>query len=140
VKLDAEVFLDAAYLIALGVPEDQHRAQALEFFQMIQMARTRIVTHHGVLFEVGSSLSKRKFRPAAIQLLESIQSSSVVEIVPLTEKLARTGWDLFQRRPDKEWSWADCISFVVMRERGIRQALTTDEHFEQAGFTALLRQ
>jgi uncharacterized protein len=140
VKLDAEVFLDAAYLIALGVPEDQHRAQALEFFQMIQTARTRIVTHHGVLFEVGSSLSKRKFRPAAIQLLESIQNSSVVEIVPLTEKLARAAWDLFQRRPDKEWSWADCISFIVMRERGIRQALTTDEHFEQAGFTALLRQ
>jgi predicted nucleic acid-binding protein len=140
VKLDAEVFLDAAYLIALGVPEDQHRAQALEFFQMMETARTRIMTHHGVLFEVGSSLSKRKFRPAAIRLLESIQSSSAVQIVPLTEELVRAGWDLFRRRPDKEWSWADCLSFVVMRERGLRQALTTDEHFEQAGFIALLRQ
>lgn len=138
-KLDAEVFLDAAYLIALGVPADQHRARALEFFQMMEIARTRIVTHHGVLFEVGSSLSKRKFRPAAIRLLESIQSSSVVEIVPITGELVRAGWELFCRRPDKEWSWADCISFVMMRTRGIRQALTTDEHFEQAGFSALLR-
>ncbi len=139
-KLDAEVFLDAAYLIALGVPADQHRVQALEYFQLIEMARTRVVTHYGVLLEVGSSLSKRKFRPAAIGLLESIQRSSVVDIVPITEELARAGWDLFCRRTDKEWSWADCISFVVMRGRGIRQALTTDEHFEQAGFSALLRQ
>jgi predicted nucleic acid-binding protein len=140
VKLDAEVFLDAAYLIALAVPLDEHHGRALEFFHAMKTARTRFVTHHAVLFEVGSSLSKAKLRPSAIRLIESIQNSSVVEIVPLTGKLAHAGWQLFCQRPDKEWSWADCISFVVMRERGIRQALTTDEHFEQASFIALLRQ
>ena len=139
-KLDAEVFLDAAYLIALGVPADQHHAQALELFQTMSAARIRIVTNRAVLLEVGSSLSKARFRPAAIRMLDKMQSSPIVEIVPVTEELARAGWELFRQRMDKEWSWADCISFVVMRERGIRQALTTDEHFEQAGFVALLRQ
>jgi uncharacterized protein len=41
-------------------------------------------------------------------------------------------------RRDKEWSLTDCISFVVMKERGLTEALTADHHFEQAGFKALL--
>jgi predicted nucleic acid-binding protein len=61
VKLDAEVFLDSAYLIALGVPADQHHAQAVELFQAISAARIRIVTNRAVLLEVGSSLSKSVF-------------------------------------------------------------------------------
>ena len=45
---------------------------------------------------------------------------------------------LFEQRPDKEWSLCDCTSFVVMQELGITEALSTDHHFDQAGFTALL--
>ena len=46
---------------------------------------------------------------------------------------------LFDKRPDKQWSLTDCIAFVVMTRRGIQDALTADHHFEQAGFTALLK-
>jgi len=46
---------------------------------------------------------------------------------------------LFQRRPDKTWSLVDCASFVVMQKRGITEALTSDVHFEQAGFIRLLK-
>ncbi len=49
------------------------------------------------------------------------------------------GWALLKSRPDKEWSLVDAASFVVMRERGIHEALTTDHHFEQAGFARLLK-
>jgi len=45
---------------------------------------------------------------------------------------------LYQNRPDKNWSLTDCISFVVMQEHGITEALTADRHFEQAGFVPLL--
>ena len=47
---------------------------------------------------------------------------------------------LMGERQDKDWSLTDCISFIVMKERGIHDALTTDKHFEQAGFTTLLKQ
>jgi len=49
------------------------------------------------------------------------------------------GFGLYQGRPDKEWGLVDCVTFVVMKKRGITEALTADEHFEQAGFQALLR-
>jgi len=97
------------------------------------------VTSRGVLLEVGNALSKVQYRNAAIQLQESIEGTTLVDILSLTEELCRAGWGLFRQRPDKEWSWVDCISFELMRARALRQALTTDEHFEQAGFMALLR-
>ena len=49
------------------------------------------------------------------------------------------GVALYAERPDKDWSLTDCISFVVMRTMDITEALTGDRHFEQAGFTALLK-
>ncbi len=45
---------------------------------------------------------------------------------------------LYRERPDKEWGLTDCVSFVVMRERGLTEALTTDDHFRQTGYRALL--
>ena len=45
----------------------------------------------------------------------------------------------WESRPDKEWSLVDCASFVVMQQRGLTEVLTTDHHFEQAGFVRLLK-
>ena len=47
---------------------------------------------------------------------------------------------LYHSRPDKEWGMAECVSFCVMQERGITDALAYDHHFTQAGFHALLRE
>ncbi len=59
-------------------------------------------------------------------------------IVPSSSDLFWRGIKLFDARPDKEWSLTDCISFEVMAELGLTDALTADHHFEQAGFRALL--
>ena len=63
----------------------------------------------------------------------------MIEIVPMTEQLYSRAFGLYQSRPDKEWGLIDCVSFVVMHDHKLIEALTTDEHFEQAGFKALLR-
>jgi predicted nucleic acid-binding protein len=60
-------------------------------------------------------------------------------IVPPETKLFDQGIEFYQCRPDKAWSLTDCLSFVVMTDLGISEALTGDHHFEQAGFRALLK-
>jgi uncharacterized protein len=59
-------------------------------------------------------------------------------IVPPNQELFDEGIHLFAERPDKEWSLTDCISFIIMREYDLTDALTADHHFEQAGFRILL--
>ena len=59
-------------------------------------------------------------------------------MVPIDDDVYRRALDLFASRSDKEWSLTDCISFVVMRDGAVTQALSTDAHFAQAGFEALL--
>ena len=56
-----------------------------------------------------------------------------------SSELLNAGLDRMRERPDKDWSLIDCISFVVMENEGIKDALTADQHFEQAGFRALFR-
>ena len=97
------------------------------------------MTTQAILLEIGNSLSKQKYRAAAIQLLDSLETDPSVEVVLLINSLYRSAFNLFKQREDKEWGLVDCISFIVMQDRGITDALTTDAHFQQAGFRALLR-
>jgi predicted nucleic acid-binding protein len=68
-----------------------------------------------------------------------VRSHPTYEVIPASADLFEAGLRLHADRSDKAWSLTDCFSFVVMEQRGIRQALTFDHHFEQAGFEALLR-
>jgi uncharacterized protein len=71
-------------------------------------------------------------------LIKDLQSDPLTKIIPASDSLFRAGLELFAKRPDKEWSLVDCISFVVMKQRRLTDALTTDHHFKQAGYNALL--
>ena len=136
--MTSEVFLDTSCVVALAVATDQYHGKATTLARGMQVARTRLVTTEAVLLEVGNSLARLRFRPAAVQLLQSLTNDSQVEVEPITTALFRRGLQLFEARPDKEWGLVDCVSFVVMQDRGLTEALTSDEHFEQAGFVALL--
>ncbi|HVG20276.1 MAG TPA: hypothetical protein VNI02_14595 [Blastocatellia bacterium] len=70
--------------------------------------------------------------------MDRIDRSALVEVEHVSRELYSKGWELFRNRPDKDWGVIDCISFVVMIERGITSAMTGDRHFEQAGFIKLL--
>lgn len=134
-----EVFLDTSFAIALSSVTDQNHLRAVELANQIETDRTRLVTTQPILLEIGNALSKQKFRAAAIELLDALATDPNVEVVPLTNSLYQVAFNLFKQREDKEWGLVDCISFVVMQERGITDALTADAHFQQAGFRALLK-
>lgn len=99
-----------------------------------------MVTTRAVLLEIGNALASQRFRTAAVQLLDALEADPAVGIAPLTDNLYTQALTLYRSRPDKEWGLIDCLSFVVMHERKLTDALTADQHFEQAGFQALLRE
>lgn len=99
----------------------------------------RVVTTEAVLTEIGNALSSARNRSFAAKYIESVQRTASFEVVYSTVDLFHRGFTFYNERQDKEWGLTDCISFVVMREQGITEALTADRHGEQAGFTALLR-
>ncbi len=134
-----EVFLDTSFAIALSSVTDQNHERAVELAHEIEINRTRLITTQAILLEIGNALSKVRYRAAAIQLLESLETDPSVEVVSLTNSLYRLAFKLFKQRDDKEWGIVDCISFIVMQDRGISDALTADVHFQQAGFRALLK-
>lgn len=136
--LENEVFLDTSYAIALSSSRDQLHAHAVNLAEQLEQRSTRMATTRAVLLEIGSALARQRFRSAAIALLDSLESDPNVEIIPLSDSLYSRAFQIFRERPDKEWGLTDCASFVVMQERGLREALTADEHFRQAGFRALL--
>jgi uncharacterized protein len=131
------VFADTFYFFALVNPNDPAHAKA-KAFTAAYMERT--VTTGWILTEVADGWAKpvihRKFFP---QLLAALRTDTDTLIVPMSDQLLQDGIDFYVRRPDKEWSLTDCISFVVMTREGITEALTGDHHFEQAGFVALLK-
>jgi uncharacterized protein len=137
--LNERLLLDTSFLIALAVPADQLHGKAVDLAREIKAQRAQLVTTRAVLLELGNSLSKQQHRKTGSELLQQIEADQAVTIEPLSENRYAQALALYVARTDKEWGLVDCLSFELMRELSITKALTADEHFEQAGFHALLR-
>jgi hypothetical protein len=99
-----------------------------------------LVTTSWVLAEFADALAASHSRVSAARFIRGFQSESFVEVVPPTRAEFERALQRYEQRPDKECSLTDCVSFLLMEDRGITEALTADHHFEQAGFRALMRE
>ena len=129
------VLADTVFWAALIIKQDQYHARASRWALQIG---GKIITTTPVLLETANILSRSAWRHHAVKLVDHLQGRDDVEVVPTSADLWNRGWELYRNRMDKEWSLTDCISFIVMQDRKIDCALTADEHFQQAGFAALL--
>ena len=129
-------FIDTSFLLAMVLEPDAHHERALEWRKRISPP---FLTTEYVLVEFLDALVQVPLRPRATRTVETLRSDGHVRIVPADSALFGEAFQLFKTYGDKAWSLTDCISFVVMRREGIRDALTSDHDFEQAGFRALLR-
>ncbi len=135
----AQIFLDTSYAIALSIRQDSFHKRAVALSRDIEAAAKKLVTTHAVILEIANALASVRYRQGAVKLLESLEVDASVEIIAFSQDLFDKAFHLYKHRPDKEWGLTDCMSFVVMTERGITEALTTDKHFSQAGFEVLMR-
>ena len=132
------VFLDTSGLIAVVNMDDQWHEQAEALWRELIDSNAPLITTSLVLVELGDGLSRVNERQLALELFDRLHNSTSVEIIPITPEQVAAAWELFRQRPDKHWGVTDCASFLVMKQRGIDQALTLDHHFEQAGFKRLI--
>lgn len=138
--MEREVFLDTSYAIALAVPADRHHESAVQISEQLERDGTRIVTTRAVLIELGNSLAKQRHREKGVLLLDSIENDPNVRVLPISDLQYLEARTLYRSRIDKEWGLTDCISFVVMQAERLTESLTSDVHFQQAGFRAMLRE
>lgn len=132
------VFADTLYWVALFNNRDQWHERALAAGASLKNAR--FVTTDDVLIELLNFFSERgeRVRRAATARVERLFSVANTEIVSHDHETFMAGLTLYRARPDKGYSLTDCISMNIMRERGISEILTHDEHFTQEGFKVLL--
>ena|SRR5690348_7039381 len=133
------IFADSGYWIAAFNPRDGLHQRAIEISD--QLGQFRFITSEMVLVEVLNAFSKMgpHLRKIATSAVQEITNDSTIEVIPQTRRLFREALSLYSMRADKEWSLTDCASFVIMKQRGIDEALTDDHHFDQNGFKALLK-
>ena len=129
------MFIDTSGLMCLFDARDYRHSSAVEYFD----STTARVTHNYVLAEfVALAIARRAPLPTALRFVEVIASGSEVEMMWISRELHERAMKLLFERSDKAWSLCDAVSFVVMNDRSIADSLTTDHHFNQAGFVRLL--
>ena len=129
------VFADTFFFMAVLNRRDAAHPRALQAYGQ---ADYEFVTTEWVLTEVADAAASPQLRGGFKAFFHLLENDAKFEIIPASHERFRSGLELYFGRPDKEWSLTDCISFVVMREMDLTDALTGDHHFEQAGFLALL--
>lgn len=132
-----QLFVDSFYYIALINPRDAYHDHAKT--TALDLADCRFWTTDLALTEVANAMAHPRLRHQAAMYLRAIEQASDTTIIRLTSELFDRALSFYAQHDDKEWSLTDCLSFVVMREHGLTEALTGDHHFTQAGYRPLLQ-
>ena len=133
---ERRVFVDSSAYLALLDTDDEHHSEAIETLQELAQARYRQFTTNVLLIESHALILSVLGRGRAAQFLKDMQESNTVVIRARAADEERAKQILFQYT-DKEFSFADAISFAVMERLAIRLAFSFDRDFAQYGFSVL---
>jgi predicted nucleic acid-binding protein len=131
-------FADTAFWIALSSARDTYRDRAVLWATHVASSGIGIVTTEAVLWEWLNGMAHPKLRLTAAAGYRRCYLDPMIEVVELDSQLRTAGLEMYESRSDKAWSLTDCVSFVVMQQSQLVAALSTDHHFVQAGYRALL--
>ena len=134
-----EIFADTSGFYALLVKRDEKHAQARAILQMAARERRAFVTTDHVLDETATLLKARGCGHLLSDFFDTVLASDACLVEWTDAERFHTAKDQFLKYLDQPWSFTDCVSFRIMKERRLQDALTKDAHFQQAGFVALLK-
>lgn len=117
-----------------------HRGESIHGQACAEYRRATFRLTHGFILAEFIALANARRIPRfpVLAFLEDLLANSDIETVWVGEELTNEAISLLKKRQDKTYSLCDAVSFVLMRQRDITEALTTDRHFEQEGFRKLL--
>ena len=137
----SSLFVDTSGWASLFIHSQTYYPQAEQYFRLALQQKQKIYTTNYVIAELVARLNSplRISRSRVFEIVDAIKSVNYVEVVHIDEATDALAWTLCKSRRDKAWSFVDCSSFVVMQKLSIQEALTTDQHFDQASFVRLLK-
>lgn len=133
------LFADTQGWVALTNKRDEYHVQAVKVKRRCLEQERKFVTTNFVLDETYTLLKARMGYKSAIEFGEMIRQANTIDIVHISEEVEDEAWQLFRRYSDKGFSFTDCTSFVIMQRNGLSEAFTNDHHFEQIGYSVLLK-
>ncbi len=128
------IFVDTGAFLGRYLPADQHHAQALQGWRRVQMERIPFITSNLVLSETLTLLGRFAGYRFAAETGRLIYASPAGASVRAEKDDERQAVELLEKYADQKISFCDCVSFVLMRKRGVREVFGFDRHFETAGF------
>jgi uncharacterized protein len=138
-SMATKVFIDTSGFFALLVAEDPAYELAADWFDFQFKNNTMAFTSDQVMAEAATLFKARGYLHMAKDLFAMFEQTNWLKVEWINTERFAASKDFFLHYQDKNYSFTDCTSFVLMEELGLRQALTTDHHFRQAGFVPLLK-
>ena len=139
--MTSKIFVDTSGWASLFVRTESYHHQASQYFAQFRQEKQILITSNYVITELVALFNSplKLSRDTLFQYIEAIKTASYVEIIHVNSEIDESAWVLLKNRTDKNWSWVDATSFIIMQQLNMQIALTTDHHFEQAGFVRLLK-
>jgi predicted nucleic acid-binding protein len=134
----SSVFLDTSGWIALLNAADAQHGKARQIWRDIVIGKREIVVTDWIVAETGNGLARFHAKARLVDAIDRIVKNSRGHLIYIDDELLRRALERYAQYADKQWGLVDCASFIVMQDRGISEAFTSDQHFEQAGFNCLL--
>ena len=122
------IFVDTGAWVALFVPADVLHDEARSWHRE---NRDRLITSDYVVDEVLTLIKTRFSVQAAIQAGRWLVNEEFSELVHLSQEDVKQAWKILRSHQDKQWSFTDCTSFVLMQRLKISTAFAFDKHFSQ---------
>lgn len=129
--------MDSSFIIALEDADDQNHETAAASWESFKKNPRKLITTAYIFDETITFLKRRISYDKAAKVGRLLLSSPLVEMAHISEEDFKQGWALFLNYHDKDFSFTDCVSFLVMKQQGIKKAFTFDRHFKQMGFVVV---